>query len=337
MNGISYNLTRNSITVVWGDTFNTRIIPNTSQIYGTVVDAARRQDVEALETALKPTPVKTVVDFDGVSKDASGRIMYRGKVLDNALTRIINEMQDEGYDATPFINFLDRLMKNPSSRSVEQLYNFLSHGNFPITPDGFFLGYKGVRDDYKDVHSGKFLNTVGSVHSVPRNEVDDDPSRGCSYGFHVGTQDYARGWGTRMMIVKVDPANCVSVPHDCSHQKLRCCEYEVVAEFTEGKNDRNFAEAPVYSEKAEKVAPDQGIDAPATDAEIGNAVNYVFNLVNRPRRNKKKMTAVNYIDLVAQNGVSSKAVNAALDQGYLTYDDGINSLVVTPFGERTYR
>lgn len=333
MNGISYNLTRNSITVVWGDTYTTRTIANTSPIYGTVVDAARRQDIDALETALKPTPVKQVSDFEGVSKDSDGRIVYRGKVLDNALTRIINEMQTEGYDATPFINFLNRLMKNPSSRSVEQLYNFLSHGNFPITPDGYFLGYKGVRSDYKDVHSGRFLNTVGSVHSVPRNEVDDDPSKGCSYGFHVGTQDYARNWGERMMIVKVDPANCVSVPHDCGHQKLRCCEYEVVSEFTENKYT-NFAQAPVYTEKAEKVDPKHAPDAPATMTEISAVLTYVNNNVNRPRRNKKKMTPVNYIDLVTQPEVTSKAVNAALDQGYLAYDDGINSLVVTPFGEK---
>jgi hypothetical protein len=33
------------------------------------------------------------------------------------------------------------------------------------------------------------------------------------------------------MIVKVNPMDAVSVPHDCQHQKLRVCQYEVVAEM----------------------------------------------------------------------------------------------------------
>jgi hypothetical protein len=33
------------------------------------------------------------------------------------------------------------------------------------------------------------------------------------------------------MICKVDPADVVSVPLDESHQKVRCCKYEVVGEY----------------------------------------------------------------------------------------------------------
>ena len=31
------------------------------------------------------------------------------------------------------------------------------------------------------------------------------------------------------MIVKIDPSDVVSVPHDCDCQKLRTCKYEVVS------------------------------------------------------------------------------------------------------------
>lgn len=37
------------------------------------------------------------------------------------------------------------------------------------------------------------------------------------------------------MLVKIDPADVVSVPHDCECQKLRTCRYEVVSELEERK------------------------------------------------------------------------------------------------------
>ena len=33
------------------------------------------------------------------------------------------------------------------------------------------------------------------------------------------------------MIVKIDPADVVSVPSDCNYEKLRTCRYEVVGEY----------------------------------------------------------------------------------------------------------
>jgi hypothetical protein len=65
---------------------------------------------------------------------------------------------------------------------------------------------------------------------MPRGKVDDDFRRGCSFGFHVGTREYATSWGPRTMLVKVDPADVVSVPSDCECQKLRTSRYTVVCE-----------------------------------------------------------------------------------------------------------
>jgi acyl carrier protein len=49
---------------------------------------------------------------------------------------------------------------------------------------------------------------------------------------HVGSLEYAKGWGQRVVLVEVDPADVVSVPSECSCQKLRCCKYVVLAEYT---------------------------------------------------------------------------------------------------------
>jgi hypothetical protein len=104
----------------------------------------------------------------------------------------------------------------------------------PLTPSGNFLAYKSVNENYKDWFSGKFSNTVGSEHTMARNDVCDDPDLGCSYGFHVGTLGYATEFNrgaNRLMIVEVDPSDVVSVPHDCQNQKLRTAKYKVVGEF----------------------------------------------------------------------------------------------------------
>lgn len=161
-----------------------------------------------------------------------GQVFYKGEVVHGLIVERILAFIKQKISPVPLMRFLDNLYDNPSKRSVDQLYPFLEHGNMPITPDGCFLSYKGVRRDYQDVHSGKFSNKVGSKIVMPRNAVCDDPDKGCSYGFHVGSLEYASGWGDRVVIVKVNPKNCVSVPKDHSFQKLRTCAYEVVGDYT---------------------------------------------------------------------------------------------------------
>ena len=61
--------------------------------------------------------------------------------------------------------------------------------------------------------------------------IDDDARVACSHGLHVGSSltpwTFARG---KVVIVKVNPKDVVSVPHDCNCQKLRTCAYTAVAE-----------------------------------------------------------------------------------------------------------
>jgi hypothetical protein len=37
--------------------------------------------------------------------------------------------------------------------------------------------------------------------------------------------------GDRIVIVKINPKDVVSVPSDCNYEKLRTCRYEVVGEY----------------------------------------------------------------------------------------------------------
>lgn len=165
-----------------------------------------------------------------LTPDGSG-LLFNGEEVHNVVVDRILAFMSDGLPVEPLIAFLQRLLANPSRRSIEELYKFLEHKALPITEDGSFLAYKGVRDDYRDCHTGTFTNTVGTVNEMSRSKVDDDFRNHCSNGFHVGSLEYATGFGSRTVIVKVDPANVVSVPSDCNCQKLRTSKYEVVDEY----------------------------------------------------------------------------------------------------------
>ena len=132
--------------------------------------------------------------------------------------------------------------ENPSDHAIVELFDFMQHEHLPITDDGHFLAYKAVNKDFKDKWSGTFDNSVGNTVEVDRDNVDSNRNNGCSKGLHVGSLDYVKGYGSedsgdQFLVVKVNPMDVVSVPHDSRYQKLRCCKYEVVALFTDPLKD----------------------------------------------------------------------------------------------------
>jgi hypothetical protein len=141
-------------------------------------------------------------------------------------------MVEANESPVPFMNFYDRLMKNPSWRVVQALFDFLASGNIPIDEDGYFYAYKSVTHDYLDWHSGTFNNRPGVTNELPRNEVSDDPKQACDEGFHIGTLKYARDFHTsgryQIVICRVSPEDVVSVPFEKGSGKIRVCRYFVV-------------------------------------------------------------------------------------------------------------
>lgn len=170
---------------------------------------------------------KVEVDLD------KGEVRYDGVLFpDKALCERILRLMSEGQPFEYMMNFLERLGKNPNFRSVMELFKFIQGQGFPITPSGTILCYKGVRDDWKDCYSGKFDNSVGCVNEMTRPECDDNWRQACSSGFHVGTHEYAKSFGAKLVLVEVDPADVVSVPAGCETWKMRCCKYKVIADHT---------------------------------------------------------------------------------------------------------
>lgn len=198
--------------------------------------------IKALNDKLPEEQIRLLADrakavesyMDGKVEVRNGNVLYGGMRVENVVTRKIVAFMDKGWPCGALIAFLERLMKNPSNRAVNELYKFLEDGSLGITDAGTFQAYKAIRPDWTDIHSGTYDNHVGQTLEMPRNSVDDDCRRGCSCGFHVGTLTYVRGFkGTqdRIVIVEVDPADVVSVPvEDCG--KVRVCKYKVVGEYT---------------------------------------------------------------------------------------------------------
>lgn len=193
---------------------------------------------KAVELASVKTFMKSITG--GLVEVSEVGVTYGGQPITGYLASKLTQFFKEGLPVAHYCRFLSNLMSNPSRTSVEELYLFLESADLPVTEDGCFMAYKAVRADFKDKHSGKFDNSPGKVLQMPRNQVDDVRDRTCSYGFHAAAYQYAKdflgGYGDRMVAVKINPADVVSVPSDYQNQKLRTCRYEVMFEIA-GRDD----------------------------------------------------------------------------------------------------
>lgn len=202
--------------------------------YAKIVDALKENDFELVEQLV--CIAKSLVKFcgDKIAVDVdNGVLSFDGEEIHNTLTSRILTMMREGFDVQPLVKFLENLMKNPSKRAVDELYGFLEYGKMPITPDGHFLAYKRVGADYKSVHDGKTDNSIGAIVEMSRNKVNDDSQQTCSYGLHFCSHEYLKSFsGEKVVVLKVNPADVVSIPVDYNNTKGRACRYEVVGELT---------------------------------------------------------------------------------------------------------
>jgi hypothetical protein len=148
-------------------------------------------------------------------------VYLNGEAVNDVIAQKIVETADQGLPYEGILRFLENIENNPSSSSRAELYEFLANKGLPITEDGHFLAYKAVRNDFKDKYQGKFDNSPGMICEMPRNKVDDNRGNHCSKGLHAGALDYVAQYGggtDRIIEVKIDPCDVVSVPSDCSFQ-----------------------------------------------------------------------------------------------------------------------
>ena len=220
-----------NVVVVIGNKSHT--ISSTHITYNKVLDAIKAGDWETVKDVIEPK--KVVLNYGAGNVSIQGETLFwKGAEMHNALSKRMIQMLQDGFPIEPLVLFMENLLSNPSFRAVNELYGFLEKNSLPITPDGYFLAYKKVRNDYMDIHSGTFNNSVGYVCEMERNKVDDNQNNTCSAGLHFCSKEYLPNFGSsdsRIMILKINPADVVSIPTDYNNSKGRACKYVVIGEL----------------------------------------------------------------------------------------------------------
>jgi len=182
----------------------------------------------------------------------SGEVFVGEDRLPDVLAGRLVDFAEDGLldQAQALVNFWNNCLENPDDRARTDLYAFLEHNGIPVTKDGCFIAYRGVArnasGDLVDCHTGKFVNNVGCVVEMSREECDANPDQTCSRGLHVAAFEYARGFGRVLIEVKVNPRDVVAIPTDYNGQKMRTCRFEVVAINAENAYDGTELNTPLY-------------------------------------------------------------------------------------------
>jgi hypothetical protein len=172
-------------------------------------------------------------------------IVWQGQPLANIWVDKILDYRQLGEDYTPIWNALGRLVKNPTPEAVQRLPIFLERTALGFLPDGRFLAFKGVDNQFYSKHQAvdgsRFRHLIGDVCEMPREAVDADPNVTCSRGLHVGAPGYVKqhysGATDKLVLCAVGPEDVVAVPTDYNGEKMRVCKYTVIDHLAQDYSD----------------------------------------------------------------------------------------------------
>lgn len=212
-----------------------RTIDASAPLFNAVFDALKNQDVKKLSALFQVKKSIAEISNGRFKIYDDETLMFDGKEVKNVLVSRMVAMLRSGLDVTPLCLFLENLLSNPSQDSINETYLFLEHNDLPITEDGHFLAYKAVRYDFMDCHSGTFDNSPGKTVEMPREGVNPNRHETCSTGLHFCSRSYIgiySGGSNRLVVVKINPRDVVSIPSDYNNAKGRCCKYVVLEEIS---------------------------------------------------------------------------------------------------------
>ena len=165
----------------------------------------------------------------------NGRICHNSTIMPEGLSNRIVQFADLGISTLPYVRFWENLVQNTCESAREELFLFLENNHIPVTEDGCFICYKRVSEIFFDLWTGKINNSPGQKPKMDRKDSDPDRKNACSRGLHVAAFSYAHDQYSNgnLIEVKVNPRDVVAVPEDHNNEKMRVCEYEVLAQIGE--------------------------------------------------------------------------------------------------------
>jgi len=242
---------------------NLQTVKSDHPYFEEIKDAIREKNEDLVSSLIDK--VAAIQEFGkGIITVEGGVVYFNDKPLHNHLTQRITELIREGFSVDNLITFIKNLYENPEEESINELYDFLERYSLPITEDGCFLAYKAITNNFKDIYTRNIDNSIGQVVTMDRELVNKNRREHCSAGLHVGAIGYVKEYGgiydkpieevgNRVMIVKVNPRDAVSVPNDHNCAKLRTCQYTVIAELADYNKVLDKA---VYTSEATEKMPE---------------------------------------------------------------------------------
>jgi len=234
---IAYTLTGTSITVVVR--FTPKVIPSSHPNFAEIVRLVG--DPNTTEAQIEPLldiPQSIARASGNLLTVQNGRLYFKGFELTSTLAKRILDFINKGQDglAAPLMAFLQNVLENPDPRAASDLFDWVQASGLPLTTDGYVLAWKAVTKDYRSIHcpsDARFDHRIGNTLEMKREDCDSDPARTCSRGLHFCSADYLKsyaGGGSRVVVVKIHPADVVAFPKDYGNAKGRACRYQVVGE-----------------------------------------------------------------------------------------------------------
>lgn len=161
-------------------------------------------------------------------------VTFNGFVLDSRINeRIVAACRGERGNLMNIMRMFSKLLQHNDRRIIEELYSFIEHNDIEIDSEGDLIAWKVITRDWKDCHTKTIDNSIGATPEMPRTMVNDNKHDLCSAGLHVCARSYIssfRSGSDRLVKVKLDPTDVVSVPTDYKGAKLRACKYTVMEE-----------------------------------------------------------------------------------------------------------
>lgn len=223
-----------------------RTIDAAAPLFAAVFDALKNQDVKKLASLFQVKKSIAEISNGRFKIYDDETLMFDGKEVKNVLVGRMVAMLRSGLDVTPLCLFLENLLTNPSQDSINETYLFLEHNDLPITEDGHFLAYKVINSNYTDCYTGRLDYSIGATPEMPRSEVQANRNITCDRGLHFCSRSYISvygGAGRRLVVMKINPRDVVSIPSDYNNAKGRCCKFHVLEEIAfDAHIVDNFAE-----------------------------------------------------------------------------------------------
>jgi hypothetical protein len=226
------------------------------------VAANVQRQVDEAEVATRPEDQYLV---RGVIKVDRSGVTYNGDPIDNSLSQKLIDILSVGLPIAPWVRFAENLYQNPAEHAREELYDWLAGSDLPITEDGHFFAYKIVDSQFRDLRTGTFDNSPGQLVELENREaVDPVRDRTCSRGLHFCSKSYLPHFGylsggNRVVIVKVNPADVVSIPSDYQFAKGRTWRYEVIQEVP-AEEIEDLVWAPIWTAEPDVEADEYDVE-----------------------------------------------------------------------------